>query len=46
MHAAGVVDDGVLGALNAARLATVLGAKAAAAAHLDELTRDLDLAGS
>ncbi|HEY2265376.1 MAG TPA: SDR family NAD(P)-dependent oxidoreductase, partial [Streptosporangiaceae bacterium] len=35
MHAAGALDDGVLDGLDAARLATVLAAKAAGAAHLD-----------
>jgi acyl transferase domain-containing protein len=43
LHAAGVLDDGVLDGLDAGRLGTVLTAKAAGAAHLDELTRDLDL---
>ncbi|GDY53731.1 hypothetical protein SVIO_043540 [Streptomyces violaceusniger] len=43
MHAAGVLDDGVLDALTPERFATVLGPKADAARHLDELTRDLDL---
>jgi acyl transferase domain-containing protein/short-subunit dehydrogenase/acyl carrier protein len=43
MHAAGVLDDGVVDALTPARLATVLAPKAAAAAHLDELTMGLDL---
>src|SRR5207342_236954 len=43
MHTAGVLDDGVLDGLDAGRLATVLAAKAAGAAHLDELTRDLKL---
>ena len=42
MHTAGVLDDGVLDRLDTTRLATVLAAKAAAAAHLDELTGDLD----
>ena len=42
MHAAGVLDDGVLDGMTPARLATVLGGKAAGAAHLDELTADLD----
>jgi polyketide synthase 12/candicidin polyketide synthase FscB len=45
VHAAGVLDDGVLSSLDAARLETVLAPKARAAAHLDELTRDADLAG-
>jgi NAD(P)-dependent dehydrogenase (short-subunit alcohol dehydrogenase family)/acyl carrier protein len=43
MHAAGVLDDGLLDGMDAGRLATVVGAKAAGAAHLDELTRDADL---
>ncbi|MER5898479.1 SDR family NAD(P)-dependent oxidoreductase, partial [Streptomyces sp. NPDC001876] len=44
VHAAGVLDDGVLTALTQERLETVLRAKATAAANLDELTRDTDLA--
>ncbi|MFD7432781.1 type I polyketide synthase [Streptomyces sp. NPDC059818] len=43
MHTAGVLDDGVVDRLSASRLETVLAAKAASAAHLDELTADLDL---
>ncbi|MEU2065267.1 beta-ketoacyl synthase N-terminal-like domain-containing protein, partial [Streptomyces sp. NPDC013455] len=43
VHTAGVLDDGVIGALTPERLAGVFGPKAAAAAHLDELTRTLDL---
>ncbi|MFF4324747.1 type I polyketide synthase [Streptomyces sp. NPDC001568] len=43
VHAAGVLDDGVLDALTPRRLAGVLGPKAHAAHILDELTRDLDL---
>jgi NAD(P)-dependent dehydrogenase (short-subunit alcohol dehydrogenase family)/acyl carrier protein len=43
MHTAGMLDDGVLDRLDAARLATVAAAKAAGAAHLDELTADLNL---
>ncbi|RLV10396.1 3-ketoacyl-ACP reductase [Streptomyces griseocarneus] len=43
VHAAGVLDDGVLDAQTPARLATVLRAKATAALHLHELTRELDL---
>ncbi|MEV0375992.1 beta-ketoacyl reductase, partial [Streptomyces sp. NPDC050636] len=43
MHTAGVLDDGVVDRLSAPRLETVLAAKAASAAHLDELTADLDL---
>ncbi len=43
MHTAGVIDDGVIERLSPARLETVLAPKAASAAHLDELTADLDL---
>ncbi|WP_456115148.1 type I polyketide synthase [Streptomyces liliifuscus] len=43
VHAAGVVDDGVLGSLTAERLDGVLGPKADAAWYLHELTRELDL---
>jgi acyl transferase domain-containing protein len=43
MHTAGVLDDGVIDRLSAARLETVLAAKATSAAHLDELTADMDL---
>ncbi len=43
-HAAGVVDDDVIGALPPDRVARVLAGKAAGAAHLDELTRDRELA--
>ncbi|WP_037075679.1 type I polyketide synthase [Pseudonocardia spinosispora] len=43
VHTAGVVDDGVLDRLDAARLATVLRPKAAGAAVLDELTSGLEL---
>ncbi|WP_282793955.1 type I polyketide synthase [Streptomyces sp. CC224B] len=42
-HAAGVLDDGVLDALTADRLATVFRAKARAARNLDELTAGHDL---
>ncbi|MFE2376599.1 type I polyketide synthase, partial [Streptomyces sp. NPDC059398] len=42
-HAAGVIDDGVIGTLTPERLATVLRPKADAAWHLHELTRDSDL---
>ncbi|WP_437079624.1 SDR family NAD(P)-dependent oxidoreductase [Streptomyces sp. enrichment culture] len=44
VHAAGVLDDGVLTALTPERLATVLRPKADAALHLHHLTRDHDLA--
>ncbi|MFI9503780.1 SDR family NAD(P)-dependent oxidoreductase [Nocardia sp. NPDC052566] len=40
VHTAGVVDDGVISALDRSRLATVFGPKIEAAVHLDELTRD------
>ncbi|WP_446681626.1 type I polyketide synthase [Amycolatopsis plumensis] len=43
VHAAGVVDDGVLASLTPERLAGVLGPKVDAARHLDELTDALDL---
>ncbi|MGK3205768.1 SDR family NAD(P)-dependent oxidoreductase [Amycolatopsis sp. MEPSY49] len=43
VHAAGVLDDGVLTSLTPDRLDTVLRPKADAASVLDELTRDLDL---
>jgi pimaricinolide synthase PimS3 len=43
VHAAGVLDDGVVGSLTPSRLATVLGPKADGAWHLHELTRELDL---
>ena len=43
MHTAGILDDGVVDGLDTARLATVLAAKAAGAAYLDELTRGLNL---
>ncbi|MFF1796478.1 beta-ketoacyl reductase, partial [Kitasatospora sp. NPDC058263] len=43
LHTAAVLDDGVVDRLTPARLETVLAAKAASAAHLDELTADLDL---
>ncbi|WP_455754595.1 SDR family NAD(P)-dependent oxidoreductase [Streptomyces mutabilis] len=44
VHAAGVLDDGVLEHLTPDRLRTVLAPKADAARHLDRLTRGLDLA--
>jgi rifamycin polyketide synthase module 7/8 len=44
VHTAGVLDDGVLGALTPERLATVFAPKVDAVRHLDELTRDRDLA--
>ncbi|WP_308294975.1 type I polyketide synthase [Streptomyces sp. NK08204] len=44
VHTAGVLDDGVLTALTPDRLETVFRPKPDAALHLDELTRDLDLA--
>ncbi|MCN9244787.1 SDR family NAD(P)-dependent oxidoreductase, partial [Streptomyces sp. RY43-2] len=43
IHAAGVLDDGVLDALTPERLATSLRAKLTAARHLDELTRNQEL---
>ncbi|MEU1630893.1 type I polyketide synthase [Streptomyces sp. NPDC020096] len=43
VHAAGVLDDGVLDAQTPRRIADVLRPKATAAAVLHELTRDLDL---
>jgi thioesterase domain-containing protein/NADP-dependent 3-hydroxy acid dehydrogenase YdfG len=43
VHAAGVLDDGMVDGLTAERLATVLRPKADAAWHLHELTRDLPL---
>ncbi|OPF76623.1 hypothetical protein VT50_0223700, partial [Streptomyces antioxidans] len=44
VHAAGVLDDGVVSALTPDRLDTVLRPKADAAWYLHELTRDRDLA--
>ncbi|MYQ65094.1 MULTISPECIES: type I polyketide synthase [Streptomyces] len=43
VHAAGVVDDGVLDDLTPDRFAALHHARTAPALHLDELTRDLDL---
>ncbi|GDY53742.1 hypothetical protein SVIO_043650 [Streptomyces violaceusniger] len=43
VHAAGVLDDGVLDAQTPRRMADVLRAKADSARHLHELTRGLDL---
>ncbi|MEU7628329.1 type I polyketide synthase, partial [Streptomyces hygroscopicus] len=43
IHAAGVLDDGLVDALDAERMERVLRAKAASAQNLHELTRDLDL---
>ncbi|WSP77978.1 amino acid adenylation domain-containing protein [Streptomyces sp. NBC_01235] len=43
VHAAGALDDAVIGSLTPARLDSVLAAKADGAWHLHELTRDLDL---
>jgi acyl transferase domain-containing protein/acyl carrier protein len=43
IHAAGVLDDGVLDSLTPQRFESVFHAKVASALVLDELTRDLDL---
>ncbi|MER7708995.1 type I polyketide synthase [Streptomyces werraensis] len=43
VHTAGVLDDGVIGALTPERLGKVFAPKADAVRHLDALTRDLDL---
>ncbi|MFJ5227415.1 type I polyketide synthase [Streptomyces sp. NPDC088400] len=44
VHAAGIADDGVIGSLTPDRVERVMAAKADAAWHLHELTRDADLA--
>ena len=44
VHAAGVLDDGVIAALTPERVNEVFRPKVDAAVHLDELTRELDLA--
>ncbi|HWH96148.1 MAG TPA: SDR family NAD(P)-dependent oxidoreductase, partial [Baekduia sp.] len=44
VHLAGAFDDGVVAALDAGRLRTVMRPKVDPAIHLHELTRDLDLA--
>ncbi|MFE9107943.1 SDR family NAD(P)-dependent oxidoreductase, partial [Actinomadura geliboluensis] len=43
VHAAGVLDDGLIGALTAERTSRVLRSKVDAALHLHDLTRDTDL---
>ncbi|MEU0537599.1 SDR family NAD(P)-dependent oxidoreductase [Amycolatopsis tolypomycina] len=43
VHAAGVLDDGVIGSLTPDRVERVMRPKADAAWHLDRLTRDRDL---
>ncbi|WP_030689399.1 type I polyketide synthase, partial [Streptomyces sp. NRRL B-1347] len=43
VHTAGVLDDGVIGALTPERLAGVFAPKVDAVSHLDELTRELGL---
>jgi acyl transferase domain-containing protein len=44
VHAAGVLADGLVETLTAEQVTTVMAAKADAAQHLDELTRDCQLA--
>ncbi|MEU4220120.1 SDR family NAD(P)-dependent oxidoreductase [Actinoplanes sp. NPDC026623] len=44
VHAAGVLDDGLVSSLTPERVRTVFAPKVDAAIHLDELTRDADLA--
>jgi hypothetical protein len=43
VHAAGAIDDGVLGSLTSQRIDGVMGPKADGAWHLHELTAELDL---
>ncbi|RDG37067.1 type I polyketide synthase, partial [Streptomyces corynorhini] len=43
VHAAGVLDDGVVSSLTAERVSRVLRPKVDAVVHLDELTRHMDL---
>ncbi|MEU7137789.1 type I polyketide synthase, partial [Streptomyces sp. NPDC046261] len=43
VHAAGVLDDGMLESLTPERVREVMRVKADGARHLDELTRDMDL---
>jgi acyl transferase domain-containing protein/NADPH:quinone reductase-like Zn-dependent oxidoreductase len=45
VHAAGVLDDGVIGSLTPARVAEVMRPKADAAWHLHQLTSGMDLGG-
>jgi acyl transferase domain-containing protein/NADPH:quinone reductase-like Zn-dependent oxidoreductase/short-subunit dehydrogenase/acyl carrier protein len=45
VHAAGVLDDGVIESLSESRVERVFAPKVAGAWHLHELTADLDLAG-
>ncbi|WP_179277575.1 type I polyketide synthase, partial [Actinoplanes regularis] len=44
VHAAGVLDDGLVSSLTPERVSAVFAPKVDAAIHLDELTRDADLA--